>query len=353
MTLALEKQEGQYLLARLAAPITTEMIDAVIAWKRAESGTHIQRNNPLNIRFFQGEPGYSHMEGGFSVFTSLENGWRAVQFGLEKWPKGNFRKYAEIVTAARTGHYNTFLNAVAASAWDSGHYGMVHGGANKLIGIYHNIAVHGLTHDNITPGPVGDISVGFAMVRVDEEFTPPREFTVHEGTTVTGYNQQQAVKTASWNRDSTAHADEADTLTQTVDPEAVPHGKFYHVIDGVYAGLYVPQADVTLAEVPSNPIAPEVPVDPTDPTPTPPIVDPAPIDPPVDPAPEPPIVDPTPPVDPAPEPPIVDPAPPVVEPPDCSQQVADAVSAKQQEWESWLATQPLGIDAWIATAPKS
>jgi hypothetical protein len=349
MTLAHEGDEGRYLLARLGAPINIPMMEAVVAWKRAESGNHVQRNNPLNIRYFQGEPGFSHMEGGFSVFTSLENGWRAVQFGLEKWPKGNFRKYAEIVQAARSGNPTVFLNAIAASAWDSGHYGMRNGGVNKLLGIYHNVVLHGTLLDNITPGPIGDISVGFAQVRVDEEFTPPREFTVHEGTTVTGYNQQQAVKTASWNRDSIAHTDEADTLTQTVDPEAVPHGKFYHVVDGVYAGLYIPQADVTLAAAPStsNPIAPETPVDPTQLPTDPAPVDPAPIDPPVvDPAPpvDPPVVDPAPPVD----PPVVDPAP-----PDCSQQVADAVAAKQAEWESWLATQPLGIDAWIATAPKS
>ena len=320
MDLLVDERVGAYqFLHDLDAPPSPGMLKAAVAWKRGESGTHIARNNPLNIRFFSGEPGFVHMEGGFSLFSSYMNGWKAAAIGLLEFPAGDFRHYAEVVAAARADNPVVFLKALAASSWDAGKYGTLHGGPNKLVEIFdHELGSY--TNDVVTPGPIGEV-MG-ANVAVKETFDPAREFTVHAGTTVTGYDTQGPVKGASWDKDSNAHANELVELTQAINPEQAPHGEFLHVVDGVYAGLYIPAGEVTVTDAP-NP-APEPAPEPV----------PAPI-----PVPEP-VPAPAPAPAPAPEP---TPAP----APDCSDQVAEAiaqgaadVAANEAKWVAWLMQNP-------------
>lgn len=135
------------------------LITAVVAWMRAESGTHPIGNNPFNLRpgaddaqFRSGVRQTKNRNGYFSIYKTLEDGLRATANRLIK-AGGDWRGYAQIVLAARAGDVAGFLMAIALSAWDGGHdpnkghYGLkgvkvgvsYTGGHNNLFDIYKSI----------------------------------------------------------------------------------------------------------------------------------------------------------------------------------------------------------------------
>ena len=126
------------------------MRQAVSAWMVAESGNTIRANNPWNMTLgAASETGiktcgsWTSTSSGltFAAFCSPQDGARASARLLLN-AGHDWRGYDKVVAAARRGNAVDFLNAIARSAWDGGrsttkgHYGMVNGGANKLIGIF-------------------------------------------------------------------------------------------------------------------------------------------------------------------------------------------------------------------------
>jgi len=81
-------------------------------------------------------------------------------------------------------------------------------------------------------------------------FPQPRRCEIADGATVEGYRPTQAapVKRVTWPEGSSMPADGEAFIEQV--PMAVPHGSFYRVTAGVYAGLFVPIDQVMLAPAP-------------------------------------------------------------------------------------------------------
>lgn len=147
-----EEQEASYFLSLFPAcnQYDIDMRKAVVCWKRGESGYAIHRNNPENITYFTGEPGFVGMAGGFSVFASLRYGWEATAYALKKFPN-DFRRFGPVVAAINRTDPIGFLTALAQSAWDASHYG--YPATNHLISLYDNFG--GFGKDTVYPGPVG------------------------------------------------------------------------------------------------------------------------------------------------------------------------------------------------------
>jgi hypothetical protein len=88
-------------------------------------------------------------------------------------------------------------------------------------------------------------------------FPAPRTCTITAGATVEGYHPTQATpaQRVTWPEGSSMPADGEALIEQA--PQAVPHGTFYRVTAGVYAGMFVPISQVTLepAVAPPDPCA--------------------------------------------------------------------------------------------------
>lgn len=163
-----EYDAASYFLHKISAPISNQTINAWIAWKRQESGHTILRNQPFNLTFVNGMPGYRGLDGAFAVFDTYQHGLDATVYFLEVF--GNdWRGYGEILKAFRGGNALRILQVIAQSAWDEARYGTSHGGPNHLISVYNSI--HGDLIDLVYPGPIGTIP------HVNPAYTPPKPKT--------------------------------------------------------------------------------------------------------------------------------------------------------------------------------
>lgn len=133
VALLAEVQAAQAFLKALGAPWhNTDLIYAVVAWMRSESGaiTNVIGNNPFNLRpgkdidadLIAGIRKTRNNNGYFLVFKSLEAGLIATAQRLMR-AGHDWRKYDAIVNAFKEGHAVEALNAIALSAWNVSHYG--------------------------------------------------------------------------------------------------------------------------------------------------------------------------------------------------------------------------------------
>lgn len=149
-----EQEVANYFLSKIGAPTdNADLTKMVASWFRQESGAIIVRNNPANLTFFTGEPGFAGMEGAFSVFDSLTSGIDATAYGLELFAASDFRGYAQIVQAARDGNAQYFAQCLAQSAWDAGRYGTIAGGPNHILTVFDNFGAY--RDWVVEPGPLG------------------------------------------------------------------------------------------------------------------------------------------------------------------------------------------------------
>lgn len=159
--MATQGEIASAFLRELGAPDTPLMQKAVIAWLHAESGNTITANNPWNMTLDAAKGtnvktcgSWKSTSSGlvFAAFCSPQDGARAsaqlLLSGGNDW-----RGYGHVVTAARAGNPITFLNSLAASAWDGGRYGTKNGGKNKLLGIYAALGGNVAASDYATAGP--------------------------------------------------------------------------------------------------------------------------------------------------------------------------------------------------------
>lgn len=128
-----------YFLKRLGANMNNPyLITAVVAWLRAEVGYNLKfmhnMNNPLNIRHSPFANGYRHAghNGVFATFATLQKGAYAAA-DLLKSAGHDYRGYWLIIAAAvhdskgvkdQQAQARDFLEAIALSKWDSGHYSL-------------------------------------------------------------------------------------------------------------------------------------------------------------------------------------------------------------------------------------
>lgn len=123
---------------------------AVITIMRSESGHTIVGNNVFNLRpgadIASISTGSRAMagNGSFAVFATPADGARAAAIRLTGNPNAHAYKYDAVVAAAKKGSAVAFLNAWAASAWNSSHYGATGGKPNKLIARYAQAASPGI-----------------------------------------------------------------------------------------------------------------------------------------------------------------------------------------------------------------
>lgn len=149
-----EQTVAELFLSKLSAPTDNpDLTKMVASWFRQESGAIIVRNNPANLTFFTGEPGFAGMEGAFSVFTDLTAGIEATVYGLTLFPADDWRGYAQIVEAARAGDAQRFAQCLAQSAWDAGRYGTLTGGPNHIVTVFDNFGAY--RDWAVEPGPLG------------------------------------------------------------------------------------------------------------------------------------------------------------------------------------------------------
>ena len=122
---ALEILGAQAFLSALGADESDNMLVAVTAWFRQESGStaNVVGNNPFNIR--PGAESYLAVgirPGNFLVFPNIETGFKAAALLLKG--AGSAYGYGAVVAAARSGNAINFLAALALSSWDIAHYGV-------------------------------------------------------------------------------------------------------------------------------------------------------------------------------------------------------------------------------------
>lgn len=75
-----------------------------------------------------------------------------------------------------------------------------------------------------------------------QTFNPPRRFGVKKGTTVKAYSPTRLntiARQTTFDADSGANFDRVVLIAQAPDPGAAPHGEFFRVVDGMFAGLYI------------------------------------------------------------------------------------------------------------------
>lgn len=126
------KAAQAFLKAIGASPTNTDLIYAVIAWMRQESGSlkNVIGNNPFNLRpgkdidekLIAGIRQSKKGNGQFLIFKSLDAGLIATAQRLLR--AGNdWRGYGLVVRALRHGSSLDFITAISLSAWDASHYG--------------------------------------------------------------------------------------------------------------------------------------------------------------------------------------------------------------------------------------
>ncbi len=143
-----ERVAASIFLRTLGAPSeNVDLIAAVVAWMRAESGTTYRGNNPFNLRAFNKTPGpgaigIRHIKGNgyFNVYATLGDGLRAAANLLIRARKSG-HGYGLVIRAAKRGGAGDFLTAVAASDWSSDHYGwsLENPEKNRLLRVYNSI----------------------------------------------------------------------------------------------------------------------------------------------------------------------------------------------------------------------
>lgn len=144
----LEVRAAQAFLKAIGASWkNTNLIYAVIAWMRQESGSlaNIIGNNPFNIRpsksidqdLIAGIRRSKNGNGYFIIFKSLEAGLIGTAQLLLR-AGHDWRKYDAIIRAFRQGDSIGAINAIALSAWDVSHYGYKPGdqSTNHIYTIY-------------------------------------------------------------------------------------------------------------------------------------------------------------------------------------------------------------------------
>jgi len=141
-----EHRAAKVFIRTLGATLSVDLVAAVVAWMRAESGSNYRGNNPFNIRAFNKTPGpgaigIRHIPGNgyFNVYATLGDGLRAAANKLIRLRKSY--GYGLIIRAAKHGGPGDFLLAVAMSSWSSGHYGWsLKSPNNSLVRIYNEIS---------------------------------------------------------------------------------------------------------------------------------------------------------------------------------------------------------------------
>ena len=110
-------------------------------------------------------------------------------------------------------------------------------------------------------GFAADVAVPTATIKVIERYEPSRHFTVPAGTTVRSYDPARPgtiIRDVEFDTESGAEAMAKVVITWPgLDPEPVPHGTFFLVDTGAFAGQYIKIQAVELdaAPVPATPDA--------------------------------------------------------------------------------------------------
>lgn len=132
---AREMQFAYYFLKRIGGNTDNNLLlTAVVAWLRQESGQNYIGNNPLNIRHspFQSGSRETNGNGSFAIFPNLMAAAYASA-DLLLSAGHDYRGYWLIIKAAQHGTKTAqqaneqaldFLEAIALSKWDAGHYGL-------------------------------------------------------------------------------------------------------------------------------------------------------------------------------------------------------------------------------------
>lgn len=153
MSIINEKDLAIRFLDDIDAKAEPDMVKAVASWFRQESGSTVLRNNPWNLTSFQGMVGLQKFEGAFAVFDNLTDGIKSTAIGLMDFPASDWRGYAQIVEAARSGDAQRFMQCLAQSAWDAGRYGTLTGGRNHIVNVYDSFGDYRTV--SVEPGPNG------------------------------------------------------------------------------------------------------------------------------------------------------------------------------------------------------
>lgn len=125
---ALEVLGARAFLAALGADANDNMLIAVTAWLRQESGglSAVIGNNPFNIR--PGALSYLSVGtrqgrvGTFLLFPDIATGFKAAALLLKSLAPSY--GYGEVIKQAQAGNAVSFLAAIALSSWDAAHYGV-------------------------------------------------------------------------------------------------------------------------------------------------------------------------------------------------------------------------------------
>ena len=181
MTIINEKDLATQFLKDIDASPTSDMLKAVASWMRQESGARIVRNNPWNLTSFHGMSGFVHFDGAFAVFDNLADGIKSTATGLMEFPPSDWRGYAQIVAAAKSGDAARFMQCLAQSAWDAGRYGTVTGGPNHIVNVYDTF--HDYREVSVSPGPLGAIGIPSPTPKPTPHPTTQR-YTVQPGDTL-------------------------------------------------------------------------------------------------------------------------------------------------------------------------
>lgn len=123
-----QRRAALLFLGYLGAPTTADMVRAVLAWLRQESGGRIYGNNPWNLHSWGGLPGqigYRDVGPGdknVAVFRSLEEGVKAAVNNLVRLKNAGYG-YDVVIREAQSGDYQGFLYALCKSSWAASRYG--------------------------------------------------------------------------------------------------------------------------------------------------------------------------------------------------------------------------------------
>lgn len=184
-----EQNVAQFFLEKLGADKSEDMEKAVVSWMRQESGSHIVRNNPWNIRDLEWNGETFPKVNGFDQFPDLGTGIGGTAFLLTYYTEHpDYRGYAKVVEAAKAGDAIGFLNALASSMWDAGRYGTLTGGPNHLVNVFDSFGA--FREVDVEPGPPGEVSVDPAPAPAPEPTPVPEptpsvpSYTVQSGDTL-------------------------------------------------------------------------------------------------------------------------------------------------------------------------
>jgi Peptidase family M23 len=100
-----------------------------------------------------------------------------------------------------------------------------------------------------------DVAVPTATIKVVERYNPPRHFTVPAGSSIRSYDPARPgtlIRDVDFELESGAEALAMVTITWPgLDPAPVPHGTFYLVASGTFAGQYIKVQQVVLDAAPT------------------------------------------------------------------------------------------------------